>query len=111
MKSINLNPIHYVEDVSQLYVTIYCTNAEHYVSIDHTGIDNVYGYDSNEKNDRSIILYTFNLYSATCKSCLIKKNNAVYKIPNYKELCKLAEDNAFTQRYDAVYSSFQQVPQ
>jgi hypothetical protein len=32
-----------------------------------------------------------------------------YQIPSYKELVKLAEDNVYTERYDGIYSSFQQI--
>lgn len=36
--------------------------------------------------------------------------NIKYVIPTYKELCKLSEDNWYTERYDGVCSKFSQVP-
>lgn len=33
-----------------------------------------------------------------------------YKIPHYKVLCMLADQNVYTERYDGIFSSFSQVP-
>ena len=33
-----------------------------------------------------------------------------YQIPTRKKLIKLAEDNVYTERYDGIFNSFQQVP-
>lgn len=33
-----------------------------------------------------------------------------YIIPNYKELCKLSEENPYTEKYDGIFGKFTEVP-